>query len=271
MFPVCESDYQAVDRIGGGQHADVFLLMDDDSELFVLKQYTNPAGKSNLLKSIEHRRFIDRELVALERLNNNCQNDANDPACSIVKVVCVGPNAAVPEYWISKYQEQAIDDVRALSENEKRQVAARLVKVLEFMHREGLMHTDVKPENLLITKNDASLSTNNTSTNSTATNGSVNGLVVTLVDFEYTQDLNRGFIKAGGTNRFMSPLMFNCFMQFTTGADCYELNESDDWFSFGLTVLAMYQEMDGIPAMEWFPSPLDMPLPHAQDQQVIKH
>jgi serine/threonine-protein kinase len=79
----------------------------------------------------------------------------------IIRIVPVDPDARSRPYLVMEYlQGQTLDEVmqvtRPMPEKDALQIAGRLCDALDYMHRHGVIHRDLKPQNVMLC-NDGSL------------------------------------------------------------------------------------------------------------------
>ena len=134
--------FQMLGKLGAGAMATVFkarqLSLDRTVAIKVLPK-----------KLSENREFVDRfykEGRAAARLNHN----------SIVQAIDVG-EAGGYHYFVMEYVEghtvsDEISDGAPMSEAEALEIVMQVARALEHAHERGLIHRDVKPKNIMLTK-----------------------------------------------------------------------------------------------------------------------
>lgn len=122
--------------IGRGAYSEVFIARDKDrNELCAVKVLE----RSN----IEHAKLIDRELDVLRMLNHP----------NIVQIYDIFDSAretyVVMEYLAGGELLDMITESDHLSERDSKQVIREVLQAVQYLHAHGIVHRDVKPENIL--------------------------------------------------------------------------------------------------------------------------
>ena len=134
--------YQILEKLGAGAMATVFkakqLSLDRDVAIKVLPK--------RLSENPEYVERFYQEGRAAARLNHN----------NIVQAIDVG-SASGYHYFVMEYVEgkTVYDDLaggRAYPEAEALDIVIQIAEALEHAHERGLIHRDVKPKNIMITK-----------------------------------------------------------------------------------------------------------------------
>jgi serine/threonine protein kinase len=122
--------------IGRGAYSEVFLARDQKrSELCAVK-VLNRVDR-------EHARLIDRELKVLRLLNNKHLVRT----CDIFDTP--SQTYVVMEYLAGGELLDMITDHDRLSENDAKHVLRQVLEAVLYLHNKGIVHRDVKPENIL--------------------------------------------------------------------------------------------------------------------------
>lgn len=122
--------------IGRGAYSEVFIARDKSrNELCAVKVLE----RSNN----EHAKLIDRELAVLRMLNHQ----------NIVQIYDIFDSAretyVVMEYLAGGELLDMITDSDHLSEKNSKQVIREVLQAVQYLHSRGIVHRDVKPENIL--------------------------------------------------------------------------------------------------------------------------
>lgn len=122
--------------IGRGAYSEVFIARDKQrNELCAVKVLE----RSNS----EHAKLIDRELAVLRMLNHQ----------NIVQIYDIFDSAretyVVMEYLAGGELLDLITDSDHLSEKNSKQVIREVLQAVQYLHARGIVHRDVKPENIL--------------------------------------------------------------------------------------------------------------------------
>lgn len=122
--------------IGRGAYSEVFIARDKArNELCAVKVLE----RSNT----EHAKLIDRELAVLRMLNHQ----------NIVQIYDIFDSAketyVVMEYLAGGELLDMIQDSDHLSERNSKQVIREVLQAVQYLHARGIVHRDVKPENIL--------------------------------------------------------------------------------------------------------------------------
>lgn len=122
--------------IGRGAYSEVFIARDKSrNELCAVKVLE----RSNT----EHAKLIDRELAVLRMLNHQ----------NIVQIYDIFDSAretyVVMEYLAGGELLDMITESDHLSEKNSKQVIREVLQAVQYLHARGIVHRDVKPENIL--------------------------------------------------------------------------------------------------------------------------
>jgi serine phosphatase RsbU (regulator of sigma subunit)/serine/threonine protein kinase/tetratricopeptide (TPR) repeat protein len=131
---VLDSRYQLKKLLGGGRVGKVYLARDGKNECDVA------------IKILSQHPYLDREKILFDR-EFAAIKTLNHPG--VVKVYEAGDGYFVMEYVdgvpLSKYKG---DDIAQIFD-----IGIDITRVLEYIHRQGVIHRDLKPENIKITPN----------------------------------------------------------------------------------------------------------------------
>lgn len=175
---VLDGRYKLIKKIGAGGFGHTFIARDmrrPGSPPCVVKQLKPASDDSNFIR--EARRLFNTEAETLEKLGNHDQIPQllayfeEDKQFFLVQEFVEGRSlheelkAPLPE--VSDLDHQTQEDILAqlqnidaplrdkqLSELEVLKILKDVLEVLEFVHSEGVIHRDIKPDNLIRRKKD---------------------------------------------------------------------------------------------------------------------
>ena len=163
---IIDGRYEIIEEVGRGGMAIVYL-----AKCLVLNRYV-------AIKVLRPEFREDEEFI--KRFKIEAQSAGNLSHPNIVSVYDVG-NEGDTEYIVMEYVEgitlkQYLGAKGALPEKEAVDFAAQICSGLEHAHKKGIVHKDIKPENILITKEG----------------------ILKITDFGIAKALNQGTITTGG-------------------------------------------------------------------------
>jgi tRNA A-37 threonylcarbamoyl transferase component Bud32 len=142
---VIDERYTILKPLGGGGMAKVFLAHDE-----VL-------GRDVALKVLREQYAEDEEFI--ERFRREARNAASLSHPNIVSVYDQGRSEEGGAYYMAMEYvpggtlKERISRVGALEPNAAAEVALQIADALQAAHEKGVIHRDIKPQNVLITRN----------------------------------------------------------------------------------------------------------------------
>lgn len=163
---IIDGRYEIIEEVGRGGMAIVYL-----AKCLVLNRYV-------AIKVLRPEYREDEEFI--KRFKIEAQSAGNLSHQNIVSVYDVG-NENDTEYIVMEYVEgitlkQYLSAKGVLPEKEAVDFASQICSGLEYAHKKGIVHKDIKPENILITKEG----------------------ILKITDFGIAKALNQGTITTGG-------------------------------------------------------------------------
>ncbi len=163
---IIDGRYEIIEEVGRGGMAIVYL-----AKCLVLNRYV-------AIKVLRPEYREDEEFI--KRFKIEAQSAGNLSHQNIVSVYDVG-NENDTEYIVMEYVEgitlkQYLSAKGVLPEKEAVDFASQICAGLEYAHKKGIVHKDIKPENILITKEG----------------------ILKITDFGIAKALNQGTITTGG-------------------------------------------------------------------------
>jgi len=147
-----DEKWETIKSIGGGGQGDTFLVKPKDStnlsQTFILKKLKNQ-------KDPERRKRMHREVAALRTLDcpgiprlfesNSDQFDSDVPLYMVGEFI---EGKTLSQFLEDPAQPMAIGDAITL--------VMKLLETLQYCHKVGIVHRDIKPDNIIIRCNDIS-------------------------------------------------------------------------------------------------------------------
>lgn len=137
---VLSERYQIVSRIGEGGMAIVYLARDLRTGHNVAVKFLRPEFKENP----EFLTRFQREAIAASKMSHH----------NIVNLLDVGADMDNPyiviEYVDGKTLKDIIRERKRLPEDVSAQIAIRILSAMQHAHQAGIIHRDIKPQNVLV-------------------------------------------------------------------------------------------------------------------------
>ena len=135
--------YKLLKKLGQGGMGEVYL--GEDTKLG--RQAAVKVLSKNLAKEADFVARFQKEARAMARINH-------DNAVSVFDVdQDHGLHFVAMEFIDGKSMQQWINSLGVLSVGDALHVALRCAEVLQFAHKQNLIHRDIKPDNIMLTKN----------------------------------------------------------------------------------------------------------------------
>ena len=135
-----DNRYQLLEYIGAGGMALVYKALDQRTHHFVAVKILKPEYNHDE----EFLQRFDREALAASKVSHH----------NIVNLLDVGVEGEyryiVLEYIEGRTLKDIIDEKGALPPDTAVQIAIRILSALQHMHKNGIIHRDIKPQNILI-------------------------------------------------------------------------------------------------------------------------
>ncbi|MFG3817620.1 protein kinase domain-containing protein [Limnothrix redekei] len=143
--------YQVEKKIGSGGFGETFLARDinlPSRRYCVIKQLKPVATDPNLYQLIQDR--FNREAVTLEKIG-----DSNSNIPSLYAYFEEGNHFYLVQEWIDG--ETLTEKVRQegiFSSEPAQDILTRCLHILDAVHNQGIIHRDIKPDNIILRKSD---------------------------------------------------------------------------------------------------------------------
>lgn len=200
MVPLKIGPYSVLDRIREGGLGVVWRVRDEEGRIRALKQLRREVSVRS-----HARRMFQREVSIGRRLRHE----------NLLTVLDGGSDGALPylvmEYFQSEHLQFAVHRLSAWVRGREFRILRQVAAALEYLHKEGIVHRDVKPENVLVSEH----------------------ADVRLIDFSLAQTRWDRLVsfsrRREGTPRYMSPEQIR-------GERC---DRRSDIYSFGVLVYVL--------------------------------
>jgi serine/threonine protein kinase len=151
MSLLLNNRYQIKQTLGSGGFGETYLAIDThlpSQQLCVIKRLKPSADDPETLEIIKQR--FQREAIILENLCKAC------PQIPKLHAYFVEHNEYyLVQDWIQgKTLKQKVKDDGLFTEADLRNFLISLLKVLEFIHSQNIIHRDIKPDNIIIREQD---------------------------------------------------------------------------------------------------------------------
>ena len=137
---VLDGRYELVDSVGQGGMALVYKAIDRRTGHYVAVKILRPEFSQDR----EYFNRFQREAIAVSKMNHH----------NIVNLLDVGQQDnmryLVMEYVDGRTLKNVIQQKGALSANVTAQIALRILSALQHAHNKGIIHRDIKPQNILV-------------------------------------------------------------------------------------------------------------------------
>jgi serine/threonine protein kinase len=145
---ILKERYRAIAAIGQGGFGRTFLAVDEDKPSkprCVIKQFLPIVAQNprHLKKALA---LFEQEAVRLEELGHHPQIPE-----LLAYFAQEGNQYLIQEFIHGKNLADALVEQGALVESQVREVLAKLLPVLDFVHSHNVIHRDIKPANIIIT------------------------------------------------------------------------------------------------------------------------
>lgn len=143
--------YLILQKLGTGGFGDTYLTQDTyipSRPYRVIKQLRPITNNPQMYQLVQD--LFQREAVMLEELGNS-----NNRIPKLYAYFCEqGLFYLVQEYIPGKTLAQMVETNGAISETVVKEILIKLLYVLNFVHSRGIIHRDIKPDNVIIRESD---------------------------------------------------------------------------------------------------------------------
>ncbi len=180
-----DKKYQVLRELGKGHSGTVYLARDAQEDQVAIKALQNEPGEATLLR-------LRREFLILRSLNHP----------NIAQPIDFGYDPTLHRYFfVAEYVEGSTLEIALQLATQEQALGyfAQTLKALDYMHRQGIYHCDLKPKNIMVTPEG----------------------IVKVIDFDVA---SRGFDAIGGTPSYSPPeILTNPSTQPSPKTDLYSL------------------------------------------------
>lgn len=139
--------YKTIQMLSAGGFGETFLAEDTytpSHRLCVLKQLKSVINDTQIDQSVQQR--FQREVAILEHLG-----EGSDQIPKLYASFCENGQFYLVQEWIQGQTLTGIMETKGpLSQNAVRDILINLLLVLDYMHSEGVIHGDIKPDNIIL-------------------------------------------------------------------------------------------------------------------------
>lgn len=152
MNQILANRYQVIKQLGSGGFGETFLAQDNHSpthKTCVIKQLKPINNEPQIYQLVQER--FKREAIILEELGNN----SNQIPSLYAYFEENGLFYLVQEYIEGETLADLVCRHGCLSEVTVKQILIEVLEILEFIETKGIIHRDIKPDNIMIRKGDS--------------------------------------------------------------------------------------------------------------------
>ncbi|MDM9381847.1 protein kinase [Chlorogloeopsis sp. ULAP01] len=179
--------YQVIQVLGAGGFSETFLAEDTympSRRRCVIKQLKPVTNDPQTYKMIQQR--FEREAATLEYLG-----ESSDQIPKLYAYFSENGQFYLVQEWIQGQTLTNIVEAQGpLSENKVREILLSLLSVLDYVHSKGIIHRDIKPDNIILCNPPAS--------STSPAQGGVRGGKPVLIDFGAVKETIRSIVTSPG-------------------------------------------------------------------------
>ena len=161
---VLSNQYEIIEPLGSGGFGKTYKVKDLLGNIYVIKEFflSDRCTRNGVDNSVsvsesegnQNKRLFEEQLEKFKR-EAICLNNLSHP--NVVKVLALFPQNGTFYYVMEYIDGMSLKDVCAknnLSEEKIMQYLKQLLDALDYIHKQGVSHLDIKPGNIMIDKND---------------------------------------------------------------------------------------------------------------------